>query len=436
MKSMKMKIQINLAFLIILFFNSAVWSQSGIQSPKDFLGYRLGSAFTPHYKVLGYFEEVAERSPNAILTQYGETYEGRSLNVLFISSKDNIKNLESIRTNNLKKAGLLPGEPDKDGKVIVWLSYNVHGNEASSTEAAMATAYKLISGDDDKIRQWLENTVVVIDPCVNPDGRDRYVNWYKENKSIMLLPNPMDASHLEAWPGGRMNHYFFDLNRDWTWLTQQETRCRISLYNDWMPQIHVDYHEQGYNNPYYFAPAAQPYHSLITDWQKQFQIDIGKNHAKYFDENNWLYFTKEIFDLFYPGYGDTYPTFNGSIGMTYEQAGSGRAGLGIKTETGDTLTLDDRIKHHYTTSLSTIEVSSVNAVELERNFIDFFKNSDKQVSGGYNTFIVKQVNGSKKIKKLIALLDQHRIIYGQINNPKTIKGYDYHKDSNLQISVS
>jgi len=435
MKSMKMKRQLNLVLLILLFFNSVVWSQSSVRSPKEFLGYKLGSAFTPHYQVIGYLEEIDKQSPNAILYQYGESYEGRSLNVLFISSEENIKNLESIRTNNLKKAGLLPGEPEKDGKIIVWLSYNVHGNEASSTEAAMETAYKLLVGDD-KISQWLENTVVVIDPCVNPDGRDRYVNWYKENKSAMLITNPIGAGHAEAWPGGRMNHYLFDLNRDWTWLSQKETKGRINLYNDWMPQIHVDYHEQGYNNPYYFAPAAQPYHSLITDWQKQFQVDIGKNHAKHFDENNWLYFTKEVFDLFYPGYGDTYPTFNGSIGMTYEQAGGGRAGLGIKTETDDTLTLDDRIKHHYTTSLSTIEVSSANAKELEMNFIEFFKNSYKQVSEGYNTFIVKQVNGSKKTKKLIALLDQHKIIYGQLGSPKMIKGYDYHNNSNVSVSVS
>ena len=137
-------------------------------------------------------------------------------------------------------------------------------------------------------------------------------------------------------PRGRANHYLFDLNRDWAWQVQQESRARIRAYNEWMPHVHVDFHEQGFNSPYYFAPAAEPYHAVITDWQREFQVDIGANHARYFDEQGWLYFTREVFDLFYPSYGDTWPTFNGAIGMTYEQAGGGRAGLAVETAAGDT----------------------------------------------------------------------------------------------------
>src|SRR5206468_1412364 len=155
-------------------------------------------------------------------------------------------------------------------------------------------------------------------------------------------------------------HYNFDLNRDWAWQTQKETQGRMSKYNDWLPQVHVDFHEQSFNDPYYFAPAAQPYHEVITSWQRDFQTQIGKNNAKYFDQNGWLYFTKEIFDLFYPSYGDTYPCYNGSIGMTYEQGGGSAGGLGALNDEGDTLTLVDRAMHHYTTSLSTIEISSLN----------------------------------------------------------------------------
>ena len=140
------------------------------------------------------------------------------------------------------------------------------------------------------------------------------------------------------------------------------------VYNQWLPQVHVDYHEQGINQPYYFAPAAQPYHEAITQWQRDFQVTIGKNHAKYFDKNGWLYFTKEIFDLFYPSYGDTYPVYNGAIGMTYEQGGGGTGGLGVETDEGDTLTLYDRAIHHYTTSLSTIEIASLNAATLVKEF--------------------------------------------------------------------
>ncbi len=429
-----MKKCIVVILFISLFLSFEIRSQGQVISPPEYLGYNLGEAFTPHYKVTGYLEKVSGQSARAELRHYGETYEGRPLNVLIISSEENIENLENFRINNLRKAGLLPGEPDRNGKIIVWLSYNVHGDEASSTEAAMATVYKLLSVDDD-VEKWLENTVVIIDPCINPDGRDRYVNWYKENKPNILLTDPIETAHVQAWPGARSNHYLFDLNRDWTWLSQIETRNRIKLYNEWLPQIHVDFHEQSYNSPYYFAPAAQPYHVLITQWQKDFQVEIGKNHAKYFDENNWLYFTKERFDLFYPGYGDTYPTFNGAIGMTYEQAGSGRAGLGIKTETGDTLTLLDRLNHHFTTSISTIEVSSNNADDLETNFIEFFRNAVKPVSDGFNTYIVKSRNGNKKIRKLIELLDHHRISYGQLNNSKSTRGFDYHTNQNVPVSI-
>ena len=140
-----------------------------------------------------------------------------------------------------------------------------------------------------------------------------------------------------------------------------------------MPHIHVDFHEQGLNDPYYLAPAAEPFHEVITNFQRDFQKTIGKNHAKYFDANGWLYFTKERFDLFYPSYGDTYPTYNGSIGMTYEQGGSGRAGLGVITAIGDTLTLKDRIAHHFTTGISTVEIASQNIEKLNTEFKKFFQ---------------------------------------------------------------
>src|SRR5690606_10558989 len=234
-------------------------------------------------------------------------------------------------------------------KAIVWLSYNVHGNESASTEASMQTIYDLLTSKSD----YLENTVVIIDPCINPDRRDRYVNWHNQFKNVPNIIDPNSKEHHEGWLSGRSNHYMFDLNRDWAWLTQIESRKRIKIFNQWLPHIHVDFHEQGVNNPYYFAPAAEPFHEVVTDFQRNFQVTMGKNHAKYFDANGWFYFTKEIFDLLYPSYGDTYPTYNGGVGMTYEQGGSGHAGLGISTFIGDTLSLHDRIAHHHTTGLST-----------------------------------------------------------------------------------
>ena len=242
------------------------------------------------------------------LKEYGRTYEGRPLLLAYVATPDNHAQLEMIREDNLRRAGMLEGTPTTE-IAITWLSYNVHGNEANSTEASMATIYDLVKNGSESAK-WLENSVVIIDPCINPDGRDRYVNFYWQYGNMPYNPDPQTAEHSEPWPGGRPNHYLFDLNRDWAWQTQIESKERIKEYNEWMPHIHVDFHEQGYNSPYYFAPAARPYHELISNWQVEFQETIGRNHARYFDENNWFYFTKQRFDLLYPSYGDTYPMYN------------------------------------------------------------------------------------------------------------------------------
>src|SRR6185312_8530375 len=345
-----------------------------VPSPEAFLGYRLGAHFTPYHLVTGYFRAVAGAAPDRVrIEQYGTTYEGRPLLLAFIASPANLQRMESVRRNNLRLAGVLRDSvtPDEHAPVIVWLSYNVHGNEPASTEAAMKTLYALADAASPQERDLLQHTVVVIDPCINPDGRDRYVNWYNDVVGVQPNPDPSSREHQEPWPRGRSNHYNFDLNRDWAWQTQIETQQRLKKYNAWLPQVHVDFHEQGFNNPYYFAPAAEPYHDVITPWQREFQVMVGKNNAHYFDRNGWLYFTKEEFDLFYPSYGDTYPIYNGAIGMTFEQGGIG-AGLAVQLSDGDTLTLAQRIEHHFTTGISTIEAASTHAGELVRNFHAYF----------------------------------------------------------------
>jgi len=408
--------KLSLSLIISILFTIISYAQT-IQSPSEYLGYELGSRFTKHHKVVAYFNYISETSKSVQLQKYGETNEHRPLYVSFISSEENIQNLENIRVTNLKRTGILQGSPNSEIG-IVWLSYNVHGNEASGSEAAMQTLYKLITEKKD----WLKNTVVIIDPCLNPDGRDRYVNWYNQTKSTPFNTNPDTTEHNEPWPSGRPNHYLFDLNRDWAWATQIETQQRLKVYNNWMPQIHVDFHEQGYNSPYYFAPAAEPFHEIITDWQRDFQLEIGKNHAKYFDKEGWRYFTKESFDLLYPSYGDTYPTYMGAIGMTYEQAGHGRAGLGITTENNTVLTLKDRIAHHTTTGISTVEIAVKNTSKMLTEFSKFFDNSNLK----YKNYILR--GDSEKVQNVIKLLQQHSIGF-HISEGKNIKAYNYETKS-------
>lgn len=407
----------SLCFLFISFFTSAQ-----LKTPAEFLGYELGTRFTRHHQMEAYFKYVAEVSPNIKLEYYGETYEHRPLFVAYVASDKNFNRLEAIRQSNLARTGLenhpiLPDQP-----ALVWLSYNVHGNEAVSMEASMQTLHDLANKAYSHTQKWLENTVTIIDPCINPDGRDRYANWYNQYVNFPNNPDPNSKEHNEPWISGRSNHYMFDLNRDWAWLTQKESQARMVLYNQWLPQVHVDFHEQGVDSPYYFAPAAEPYHEVITGWQREFQHLIGRNHAKYFDQKAWLYFTKERFDLLYPSYGDTYPIYSGAIGMTYEQGGSGRAGLAVYNQEGNLLTLKDRIAHHYTTGLSTVEVSSQNANKLLSEFETYYKNP---APSRFKSFVISVENDKDALERLTALLSAHRIKYGSANASTSGKGFDY-----------
>ncbi|MEJ7767565.1 MAG: M14 family metallopeptidase [Chitinophagaceae bacterium] len=417
-----------LLFLWLFVFQYPVTAQ--LQSPDQFLGYRPGTQFTPHHMLVGYFRYIAERAPSRVkLEQYGLTNEGRPLVLCFIASEANAPKLELIRKNNMRLANIATDNipPREDIPAIVWLSYNVHGNEASSSEASMLTLYALADPGNDSSKEWLKNTIVIIDPCINPDGRDRYVNWFNSVRGTSFNPDPQAREHREPWPGGRTNHYNYDLNRDWAWQTQVETKQRVKKYNEWLPQVHVDFHEQSYNNPYYFAPAAQPYHEVITAWQRDFQMLIGKNNARYFDKNGWLYFTKGGgYDLFYPSYGDTYPTYHGAIGMTFEQGGGGAGGLGVITQDGDTLTLEDRVAHHFTTGLSTIEIASRNALKLVREFRKFYNDALTAGVGEYKTFIIKRRSTSADLEAVLnRYLDNNGISSGVAQANANYKGFNF-----------
>ena len=397
-------------------------------TPEQFLGYPLGSHYTPHYKVVGYFEALAKAVPSMIkLDYYGYTNEGRPLMIAIVASPENEQKLDAIRLNNLRLAGLSKDKaaPEENSPAIVWLSYNVHGNEASSTEAAMRTLYTLVDPTNANSKAWLQKVVVVIDPCINPDGRDRYVNWFNSVVGKNYNVDAQAREHREPWPGGRTNHYNFDLNRDWAWQTQVESQQRLKKYNEWLPQVHVDFHEQGYNSPYYFAPAAEPYHESITPWQREFQTMIGKNNAAHFDTQGWLYFTKEIFDLFYPSYGDTYPTYSGAIGMTFEQGGIA-SGLGVLNADGDTLTLVNRIDHHFTTSLSTIETSAQQSGKLVKEFHKFYADALTNGAGPYKSYVIKSKEAhADQLATLVQYLDRNGISFGFAKQSTPARGFNY-----------
>ena len=229
------------------FMSISVLGMTQLQSPAQYLGYTVGTKFSRHHQIVSYFKAVADAVPDKVkIIPYGKTNEGRDLFVTAIGTPEHIAQLEQIRKHNI---GLTEGSAsDLQQPAIVWLSYNVHGNEPASSEAAMLTLFALVDPANTKAAAWLKDVVVMIDPCINPDGRDRYVNWYNNAVGMELNADPSAREHMEPWPAGRTNHYNFDLNRDWAWQTQIETQQRLPLFQKWYPQVHVDFHEQGYDN--------------------------------------------------------------------------------------------------------------------------------------------------------------------------------------------
>jgi hypothetical protein len=348
-------------------------TDDGVPAPDAVLGYPLGSRFTHWDGIQHYLAALAAASPRVKVWEYGQSYEGRPLQLVAVTSPENLARLDQIRAERLRladPAGLGGGERERLARrlpVVVWLAYGVHGNESSSSEAAMLAAWVLAAGKGE-IAEMLKSTIVLIDPLVNPDGRERYVHGFEQRRGELPNPHRLSAEHWEPWPGGRQNHYLIDLNRDWTWATQQESRQRIAAYRTWEPQVYVDFHEMGIDSSYFFPPAAEPVHPKI-DRRLVAWLDVfGRANAEAFDREGWVYFKSESYDLFYPGYGDSYPSLRGAVGMTYEMAGGGRGGLAVTGAAGTQLTLADRIARHFTTALTTVKTAAAHGRRLMEDY--------------------------------------------------------------------
>lgn len=407
------------------------------KTPEQFLGHPLGSKFSFHYQVVDYFKTIAAQNPNQVkVVKYGSTNEGRPLMVFIVASPENFARLEEIRLDHLKSTKNQSVKTDDKTPAIAWLSYNVHGNEAVSSETSMKVIYELLNKNNRSMQDVLKNTIVILDPCINPDGRDRYVQWYNRVQNEVSDVTPFALEHNEPWPGGRFNHYLFDLNRDWAWQTQKETQERIVFYNQWMPHLHADFHEMGPNRSYYFPPAAKPFHQDITKWQREFNEILGANCRKYFDQNNWTYFSKKEYDLFYPSYGDTWPTYNGAIGMTYEQGGGGRAGLAIeRPDENDTLTLKSRIEHHYVTSVATLETVSTNKDKMVSEFNSFYENAVQKPIGTFKTYLIKSQGNEERVRSFTEWLSKQGFEYGIAGKNLAVKGTELTTLSDQNIKM-
>ena len=372
--------------LLVLFFTNTVNSQdyflenngpydSSISSPEEFLGYEIGFEHTRHDLIVAYLNYLSNASSRANLINYGKTHEGRSLVMLTVSSESNLNNIESIRQEHLKYT--VPGaqmELNKDLPIIINLGYGVHGNEPSSAEAAMLTAYTLVASNNIKIERFRNNSLVFIDPTINPDGRDRHSQWANQYKSINLVSDSNDAEHNEAWPRGRTNHYWFDLNRDWLLGVNPESRGKLKWFHTWYPNVVTDFHEMGTNSNYFFEPMKRnaSLKPLIPDENYSVLSPIfAEYYVKSLDSIGSFYYTKESFDETYPGYGSSYPDVHGAVAILFEQASS----RGHLQETNyGTMSFGFTIRNQYLSSIATVE-AAVDNKNLLRDYQRRFFNS-------------------------------------------------------------
>ncbi|MFN8010190.1 MAG: M14 family zinc carboxypeptidase [Holophagaceae bacterium] len=349
-------------------FPSAAY-RAGVPRPD------LGRAYTPHGALVAYARALAESAKDRVRFEtLNVTEEGRVQPLLVITSPANLARLEALKAANGRLADprtLTPGEADAltaAQPAFVWLGYSVHGYEASGSEASLAVAYHFAASEDPEVLSQLEKVVLLLDLTQNPDGRDRHVQAVGEVIQGANPPDGQDAQNQPRWPGGRFNHRLFDLNRDWAWQTQSESRAKAAAFLAWNPQVAADHHEMEPEASYYFPPTMQPVHEAIPRaFASSWQVAFGRGLARAFDAQGLAYYSKERFDLFYPSYGDSWPSFHGAVGMTFEMASPG--GLSYTRRDGENLTLATRIRRHFTASLATVRTAAENRHALLSDYL-------------------------------------------------------------------
>lgn len=356
----------------------------------EVVGYEHGNVISSVDQITTFLEALAAHAPDRMeVRSYGETWQGRPLNYAVISSAQNMARLEAIQSNlsDLARGEQLSAASLDDTPAVVWLSYGVHGDEITPPDSALFMAYHLLAAqDDDLVEAILENTIIIIDPSQNPDGRDRFVHSFASALGMKPLADRYTAEHDQPWPRGRFNHYLFDLNRDWFAMTQPETQGKVSAVLEWHPVIYVDSHEMGGDSTYYFPPAARPYNPNITPDQKNRQVQLGQNMASWFDRFGVDYFTREVFDAFYPGYGDMWPTLNGAIAMTFEQASP--RGLVFKRYDGSILTYAEGVRNNVLTSIATLETVARNKNSFLTDYAAFRRSAMEEARGADDRYVV------------------------------------------------
>ncbi|MBT8375835.1 MAG: zinc carboxypeptidase [Bacteroidia bacterium] len=392
---------------------------ASIPKPLSIVGHTVGEWHITHDKLVQYMYALSESSDRITIENRGSTFEGRPLLLLTITHPDNHSKLEQLRLDHVKDIDL-NNSVDND-PVVVYQGFSIHGNEPSGSNAAMLVAYYLAAAQGDYVTDLLKNTIILFDPSFNPDGLQRFAYWANSNRSMNLNADPNDREYSEIWPGGRTNHYWFDLNRDWLAAQLPESRARINTFHDWYPNILTDHHEMGTNSTFFFQPGIPSRtHPLTPKMNQELTRKIGTFHAEALDKIGSLYYSEESYDDFYYGKGSTFPDINGSIGILFEQASSRGH---IQESDNGLLTFPFTIRNQFTAALSTLKAAYTMREELLTYQRQFYENARKEASKlNKKAIVFGDYKDAAKTFHLAEILNRHDIEFYDLKNDITVEG--------------
>ena len=430
-------------FYILLFISIGVYAQnpkydldyyfsefetpnSSIPTPKEVIGHEVGEWHVTHDKLVQYMYALADASNRITIEDRGKTFEGRPILLLTITSEDNHNNINQIIANHKKITEYNENISTEDQPIVVYQGFSIHGNEASGSNASLLLAYYLAASDSDFVQELLKNSVILLDPSMNPDGLQRFAYWANINKNINLTSDPNDREYNEVWPGGRTNHYWFDLNRDWLPAQLPESQARIKSFNKWIPNILTDHHEMGTNATFFFQPGIPSRtHPLTPDLNQKLTKEIAKFHVESLDKIGSLYYSEESFDDFYYGKGSTFPDINGSIGILFEQASSRGH---VQDSDNGLLRFPFTIKNQLTTGLSTLKAANNLRLEILDYQKSFYKEAAKESSKFKNEAIIFGNSKDRyRTKKLAEILERHEVDFYELDSDVKHKNKTYRK---------
>ena len=399
-----------------------------IPTPESVIGHQVGKWHVTHDKLIQYMEVLAKSSDRITIENRGFTYEDRPLILLTITSKENHQNIDKIKKEHKEISDGNKMDDYKDLPVIIYQGFSIHGNEASGSNASLLLAYYLAASKSDFVNDLLENSVILLDPSFNPDGLQRFAYWANTNRNMNLNPDPNDREYNEVWPGGRTNHYWFDMNRDWLPVQLPESRARIKSYNEWLPNILTDHHEMGTNATFFFQPGIPSRtHPLTPMLNQELTKRIADFHVKEFNAIGSLYYSEESFDDFYYGKGSTFPDINGGVGILFEQASSRGH---IQESANGILTFPFTIKNQFTAAISTLKAGLNLREDLIEYQFNFYKDSREESSKLKNKGIIfGDSKDRNKTMYLAEILDRHEIEFYHINKDLKHKGKLYKKNN-------